>query len=471
MKKLLLINTNTESKPYPVPPLGLVMIASVLSETREVKVFDGTFTPAEELLKVIREFAPDYIGFSLRNVDDMTFDNLHYYVEDVLQQFITPVKAVSSVPLIIGGAGFSMFPEALMKKFELDYGVVGQGEAVMKALLDAIDAGNNDVLLEGLIKGKSVHSKSVITKTPAGPYFQKHSGIDQWINFDPYRQRGAYTIQTKKGCSFHCIYCTYPVIEGRSCRIRKPSDIVDEMQQAFERVGNVVFEFADSVFNDPPGHAEAICSEIIGRGLKFRMRTMGINPEHVSNELLSLMLSAGFTQIDCTPDSGSELMLQRMGKNFTMPQLCNTATLIREKNVPAMWFFILGGPGETPETINETFRFIDQYIGPEDMVHLTLGLRIYPQTPLEKIALHEGVIKANNDLLEPVFYFSKDTPHSWLKATIAEKCSTRGNCIPSFASAPSPEMMQQALKLRAEQGLDEPMFRTLLRIKNMNSQR
>lgn len=465
MKKILLINTNTETKPYPVPPLGLAMVASSLKELREVKVFDGTFTSYHELPDVITDFQPDYIGFSVRNIDDMTYDNLNYYVEDVLRNFITPVKELTKVPLIIGGAGFSMFPEILMEKFALDYGVIGQGEIVFPLLLDALDAGCSDIPLPGLITRNADGLHIECAPQSSGAYFQQHTQIDHWINFDPYRQRGAYTIQTKKGCAFHCIYCTYPVIEGASSRIRKAVDIVDEMQQAFERVGNVVFEFADSVFNDPPGHAEAICSEIIQRGLKFRMRTMGINPEHVSKELLTLMLQAGFTQIDCTPDSASETMLKRLGKNFNMDQLRNAASLIREMNIPAMWFFMLGGPGETPATIDETFDFIDHYIGPEDMVHLTSGLRIYPKTPLEKIALHEGLIPAGSDLLVPVFYFSKETPHNLLIQIIEEKCRTRGNCIPSFASAPPPEMMQQALKLRAEQGLEEPMFRTLLRIK------
>lgn len=465
MKKLLLVNTNTETKPYPVPPLGLSLLASVLEDRWELYFFDGTFRPHNELPGIIEVFQPDYIGLSIRNVDDMVYDDIHFYVDEIREKFVRPIKNISNVPLIAGGAGFSIFPEVLMQQLGLDYGIVGPAEVSFPRLLEALDKGEEPKAIPGLLSAAHQCSSPSIKDNQTDCFFTAHAAIDKWLDFTPYRNRGAYSVQTKKGCGFHCIYCTYPVIEGRCLHLRKAVDIVDEMQQASIRLGDVVFEFADSVFNDPPGHAEAICSEILRRGLRFRMRTMGVNPSGVTEELLKLMIGAGFTQIDCTPDTASPVMLKRMGKNFSLGELAGTAKLIRRLALPSMWFFMFGGPGESVDTINETFDFIDEHIDENDLVHLTLGLRIYPGTPLQQIAIAEGQIAREDDLLRPVFYFSAQTPHAFLKEYIISKCATRSNCVPSFASAPSPGMMQMAMKLRNDEHLSEPMFRTLLRIK------
>ena len=142
------------------------------------------------------------------------------------------------------------------------------------------------------------------------------------------------------------------------------------------------------------------------------------------------------------------------------------ATTIRKFNLPTMWFFLFGSPGENEDTFKETLDFIDQYINPEDLVYMASGLRVYPQTPLEKTALKEQLIKPGQSLLyPPVFYFSKGITRERLTQLIHDVSAERINCIYSAETRPSLEMMQEAHKLRAEQQLKEPMFRTLLRIR------
>jgi hypothetical protein len=158
-------------------------------------------------------------------------------------------------------------------------------------------------------------------------------------------------------------------------------------------------------------------------------------------------------------------MLGNLGKNFSLKSLTRTAQIIREMDLPAMWFFIFGGPGESEATIDETFSFIDKYIFEEDMVHVTSGLRIYPGTALAQRAKIEGRFALADGLLKPLFYFPEELPHERLLEILQKKCSTRPNCVLSSESAPPAEMMAAAQKLRMDQNLDEPMFRTLLRIR------
>jgi len=211
-----------------------------------------------------------------------------------------------------------------------------------------------------------------------------------------------------------------------------------------------------------------ICREIIDRGLQVRLRTMGVNPARVTTTLVDLMQQAGFTQIDSTPDSASPTMLANLGKNFSLADLRNTAKIIKAKAMPTMWFFLLGGPGENEQTLTETFAFIDDYVDRADMVHITEGLRIFPNTALYDQALKMGTIKPHQSLLSPHFFVEPTLGAQGLSGYITQATKSRPNCIPASASTPSPSMIKEASRRQREGGCKEPMFRTLLRLRREN---
>ena len=465
-KRVLLVNTNMEKAPYPVPPLGLCLLAASLESEFTVKVYDGVFDEGRSLIALVDQFKPDFIGFSIRNIDDVVMDRQVFYIDGILKDFILPVRKHTSVPIILGGSGFSIFPKELMLLCEADYGVVGDAEHILPLLLQRLK--NNECVGD---LPNVLHTGN--TSVKPGCYPDRRAGIslnfseiDCRIDFQPYFNKGVYSIQTKRGCSHGCIYCTYPVIEGSVFRRRDPVEIVDEIEQTHHRIGPITFEFVDSTFNDPKGHAEAICREIINRRLKIRLRTMGINPRHSSEELFELMMEAGFAQIDATPDSASPTVIRNLDKGFDLHEVQQMAKLIRKFNLPTMWFFLFGGPGEDETTFRETLDFIDEYINPEDMVYMTAGLRIYPNTPLYQIALKEGKIRSDQSILTPsVFYYSDKIGKNRLDSLMNEASRDRYNCIPALETTPPPEMMSEAMQMRNSQQLTEPMFRTLLKIR------
>ena len=463
MKKVLLVNTNEEKNPYPVPPLGVCLLASVLSGEYDVRVYDGAFAGAAGLAGAIREFPPDYFGVTIRNIDDMDILDPTCYLDGIKSSFIKIIRDMTSAPLIIGGSAFSILPEYLMQFFGADYGVTGEGEAAFPDLLRCLDAGGDPARVPGVLcAGHKGYVPAARRYDLADLPF---SEIDLKIDFTPYRARGSYPVQTKRGCAHRCIYCTYNCIEGSRYRVRPPSAIADEIEQAARRLGGVTFEFVDSTFNDPPGHAEEICRAIARRNIGVRLRTMGINPAHATPELFELMRSAGFAQVDCTPDTASQSMLVNLQKNFGIDHLRSTAAIIRESDIPTMWFFIFGGPGETEATIAETFEFIDAHISGRDMVHMTAGMRIYPGTDLYARAVRDGVLEKEDPATETRFYVSPAIGKERLFRIISESAVLRPNCIPVTETTPPPAMMAEAVKMRAERRLTEPMFRTLLRIR------
>ena len=449
-----------------MPPLGLCLLASALEARYLVEIYDGVFDEGKSLQEKVLAFGPDYVGFSIRNIDDVVADRPVFYIDRIISDFIEPVRKISSVPIILGGSGFSIFPFDVMRVTGASYGIVGEAEDILPQLLNCLDQGLDCSGIPNVIVGDSGLIREGYQLRFMKDVRRGLSEIDRRIDFNPYRQKGVYSIQTKRGCSHGCIYCSYPLIEGKKFRLRDPADIAEEIAAASNRLGFVTFEFVDSTFNDPKGHAEAICREIIRRKLKVRLRTMGINPRHASGELFELMKEAGFTQIDATPDTASPRMLKALDKGFNLDEIRKMAELIRQYDLPTMWFFLFGGPGENEETLKETFDFIDEYVNPEDLVYMNAGMRVYPNTPLYDVAVKEGLIKAGESVFHPPFYYySGLIGKKVLDQKINEAAKLRPNCLPALATVPPPAMIQEALAVRASQNLQEPMFRTLLRIR------
>lgn len=479
MKKILLVNSNTESTPYPVSPLGLCMVATATEQAGyKVKLFDGLWDQRHDddqrsrnsLTDMLHDFQPDVIGVSVRNIDDVVMEKPVYYVDEIERLFINPIKKYGKGITILGGAGYSLFPEDLLERWQFDYGIVGPGEKTLVTLLKSLENGVSQSQIPGLlvrdsnnqIKGRQRSNLPEKRSTLTVP----DPRIDTHLDFEPYRSRSSYPIQTKRGCALKCLYCSYPTLEGKTYQLRTAKDVVDEIESVIERLPDVVFEFVDSTFNHPPQHAENICRELIKRGLSVRLRTMGVNPSGVTPELVTLMREAGFTQIDCTPDSASDEMLKSLRKGFTREKLEEVVGILKDADMPTMWFFVLGGPGENDTTLDETFDFIDRFIDERDLVHITEGLRIYPKTGLAEVALLEGLIQKDESLLIPLFYVSPFLGQEKLATRVKEFVSDHYNCLRSVESSPSREMIQKAMEIRKREDIsDEPMFRTLLKVR------
>jgi len=283
MSKVLIINLNTEILPYPVAPLGLALVASSLKDRYNVKVFDAAFNTKDELIKLLNEFVPDYVGIGIRNIDNVTMRRCKWYLNDIKSSIIMPVKENFSGPIIIGGSAFNIAPREILDFFKADYGIVGEAEYKMPELLAALEQ-DKKIVLDNIISKNDISYSKQDNKRK---YIElPQADIDSFIDYGPYNTRGSYPVQTKRGCAFRCIYCSYPNIEGNRFRLREVKEIVDEIELVSQRIPDVTFEFVDSVFNAPYRHAVKICKEVIHRELKVQFRTMGVNPGTVRDELI-----------------------------------------------------------------------------------------------------------------------------------------------------------------------------------------
>ncbi|MCD4775963.1 MAG: cobalamin-dependent protein [Candidatus Aegiribacteria sp.] len=465
--KILLISSNRERHPWPVPPLGACYVASSLErEGFEVQLLDILFSgnPPSEIADRINQFAPDLVGISIRNIDNVDQQSPCFYLEDVKKNIVDPARNAASMPLVIGGSAVSIMPERIMDYLGVDYAICGEGENAFVEFARRVESGSDISSIDGLLYRK----KERIVRNPV----RRIENLDdlalprmyRWVDWKKYSLDYApYSIQTKRGCALKCSYCVYNEIEGCSYRLRDPALIVDEIEDIVANCKPNVIEFTDSTFNIPLDHAIAICREIIRRKIRTSFNTMGINPSAVTAELAGLMKEANFIEVSCTPESGSEKMLKTLGKNFTVESVELAARVLNDSGIPVVWYFLFGGPGENESTIKETFRFIDKNIGRRDLVFITSGIRVLPGAPLYGYALTTGQISVNSDLLRPVWLQPKEISIKEMLYMINREVINHSNYINLQDNSESTLLARTLKRLYSVLRLKEPLWTNIMR--------
>jgi radical SAM superfamily enzyme YgiQ (UPF0313 family) len=435
--RILLISANRERMPYPVAPLGLAYIAQALTQAgHDVQVTDLCFSAdiAVDLKQALVAFTPDLVGISLRNLDNLTYPTSVSYLPD-LDETVAIVRQHTAATICLGGSGFSLAPRALMQRVQADFGVVGEGEEAMKQLVaclakNAEPAGIPGVLRQGI--------KEFILPCALEKFsFPDRSFLDNQRYLE---EGGMANLQTKRGCPFHCIYCTYPLLEGCQVRVRPVAEVVQEMQdlQADHRVDHIYF--VDDIFNYPLDYTEALLREMIAQRVQMRWAAF-VNPQFLTAQMTALMAQAGCEGLELGVDSGSPKILKRYGKGFGVADIERACGYCSKSDLPFALYLLLGGPGEDEGTLQETVALMDR-LAPTAVIAM-LGIRIYPQTALQGIAVQEGVIAREDDLLEPRFYISPLIGPERLIAFVTEAAmKRRGWIVPGLEINISSPLME-----------------------------
>lgn len=419
--KILLLNTNRHKSPMPVVPLGACLVAEAAEKAgHEVRFLDLMFArdPLQAIEREIRGFSPGVIGISLRNIDNN--DMLHplFFAGDCLP-LLQRIRALSDAPLVLGGAAVSVMPEQLLRFTGADWAIVGEGDTAFPQLLEALSEGRWPEQLPGLawFADGEFHLNPPTREGCAGKFTVPP--FSRWLNLKAYKRNMATApLQTKLGCHFQCIYCTYSKIEGGAYRLMEPESTVEAVR-AYTAMGFRNVEFVDNVFNSPPAHCLEVCEALARTRHGARLQTYELNPLFVDDDLLAAMEAAGFVGAGITVESASSAVLARLRKGFSAEVVHRAAETVRRYRLPCLWIFMLGGPGETEATVEETLSFAQTAIRPTDAAFFTTGIRIYPGTELDRIAREQGVLdRAPDRMLSPVFYVSPEVDQGWLAARI-----------------------------------------------------
>lgn len=425
--KILLISANTEQMNMPVLPLGTACIAAAAQNAgHEVKTVNlmAQQQDIRTLLKqAVSELSPDVIGISVRNIDDQVMENCKFLLTPV-KDVIAECRNISHAPIVLGGAGYSIFPKSVLSYLGADMGIQGEGEKAFVMLLERLEQKADFSDVPGLwlpnagCRENAVPSKSLDDYAPPLPnvHLSLPSGLKDQEIFMPF--------QTRRGCPMNCSYCSTSAIEGRITRKLSPERAINLLCQ-YADAGFSRFFFVDNTFNFPASYAEALCDGIIASGINILWRCI-LYPYKVTEILAEKMAKAGCREVSLGCESGSAEILAGMNKRFRPEDVRRISKMLKKHGIGQMGFLLLGGPGETKESVRESMDFMDDLA--LEAVKITGGIRIYPHTTLADIAVREGRIAADDDLLFPKFYMAEGLG-DWLKETIAERAKSRPNWI------------------------------------------
>ncbi|NTV53689.1 MAG: radical SAM protein [Candidatus Firestonebacteria bacterium] len=412
--KILLVSANLETKPAPVYPLGVSRLATALrAHGQIVKIYDCLAQGLVELTRAVAYFNPDLIGVSLRNVDNTESAGTQNYLDGYLD-VMARLRASSQAPVVLGGTAYSIFPEALLLALQAEFGICGPGEEVLTELAQALENGQPPETVPGLIIRSGDHALRTARRTGAA---QVLPGVVRDPELADYywSQGGSLNLQTQLGCRHACVYCTYPQLDGPGCRALPAEAAAEEIRRMVSDFDASHVFITDSVFNLDPEHAERFCQALIRMGRPATW-TCFCEPGRHPGNLLKLMAQAGCTHIEFGTDALSDKVLAAYAKPFCTADILAWSRAAAAVDIHQAHFLILGGPGETMETLSETFR-VSREMRPA-VFFPYLGMRIFPNTPLYRLAVREGVLAAGDDLLAPRFYFSERTPESWLAVQV-----------------------------------------------------
>lgn len=430
MQRILLVNPNRMLPP--VAPIGLEYVAAGLREHGFEPIlcdlaFAGDWRAA--LQASLAAVQPEAIGVSIRNLDDAYFASQDFILETTAG-IIRHIRTLTGSPIVLGGAGFSIAPREILRFTGAHFGIAGDGEWAFPHLLKEVLTGRTPYDVPGAVYWASpdvVHEiapeRRDILRMPAPA--RRLADNPRY-----FAEGGQAGIETKRGCTQHCLYCVDPLAKGTQTRPRGTRSVIAEIEDLLEQ-GIDVFHLCDSECNTPPEPLHKLCDAIVHRGLGERIRWYAYAaPAPFDERLARQMAKAGCRGVNFGMDHAVPLLLERLGRAHSADDGKRAIAACRAAGLACMFDLLLGSPGETPETLKQSIAFA-QEVGP-DCIGLSCGVRVYPHTGLARLVRDQGPLNANRHLygsvddntalLRPIFYIDAaigEAIHEQVAALIA----------------------------------------------------
>jgi len=456
--RVLLVSANRERIPDPIFPLGLAYVAAAtIAAGHDVAVADLCFgrRPFHALARQVAAFGPEVVGVSIRNVDNAAYPLTVDYL-DHHRQVVATVRRATDAPVILGGSAFSILPHAYLAELGSDWGVAGEGEESFVALLAALADKRNPAAIPGVVSPRVGLAAAAPVDAPrAKAWWEGPRPARALFDYRRYVRRGGMgNLQTKRGCLFHCEYCTYPLLEGSRFRPRPAGDVVDEIAELLRDFGPHPLFFVDAILNGPHGHLEAICEEILRRGLRVRWSGYA-TPVGLDAEQARLMARAGCEGVEVGSDAVDDGQLGRLGKSFDAATVHAANHHCLEAGLRVCHTVIFGAPGETEASVRATCAAL-RAMQPTAVVAMT-GVRLYPGTPLTRRLTTAGRLHAGAGGLTPTFYVEPAVA-DFLPSYLRRQAAEAGNWVlPGLV----PPLLPASQRLFRALGVAGPLWRLL----------
>lgn len=344
------------------PPINLIYLGtSVERAGHTVKIIDcdNQEMNHNDVLQLIREWEPDIVGMSSVTV---TIESSKLLAKQIKAHF-------PHITTVVGWFHMSVEPEETMHEGpEIDYGVIGEGEVTFPELVERIVNRGDPKTVKGIIyrDGEQLvmtPERDIVTNLDDMPF----PNFDLLPGYTTGYRQAAFRaflpnpfgfLLWSRGCPFKCTYCGRQML-GQTIRHNTKEYAVDMLEHLVKRYGVRSVLFGDELFLNKKSFGEDVMEEILRRGLKLQWACQS-RVNTVRPGLLKLMRQAGCAQIAYGIESGSPQILQKIDKKATVEQALQACAWTKEAGIGSAGYFMLGNPGETPETLEETYRFIQK---------------------------------------------------------------------------------------------------------------
>ena len=413
--KVLLISANLARDPYPVYPFGISVISAAMKDRGiRTELYDPLseedYPALTKLADRIASFQPDVIGIGIRNVDSINSlsDEKNLLAPAVaIARFCR--KAAPDRPLILGGGGFTLIPEEILDLCGADWGISGPGEDAFPMLAEKLLSGNPP-------KERVLYAPSTESTPRSGDF------PDRLASYYA-RETHMLPIQFKRGCPFHCSYCSYPALEGGKIRFRDPDETAEEMRVLHERYPDTMLFFTDSVFNDPADGYLDLLDRLDG-SIPY---SGFLSPFRLDSRAVDRLARSGMISAELGIDGAADETLEGLGKNFTFAEAARSARDLHDAKIAVTANFMFGGPGETYDTIRrgiENIRSLDRIWSV-----IFSGVRILPHTPLYDRAVKLGMVPPDWNPADELYYYEPGVDRVELDRALTEAFADSPYCI------------------------------------------
>lgn len=330
----------------PLPPTDLMYLASI-AENCGFEAIIRDYSQGGNFEADLKEIQPNYL---VANIATPTFKSDMTAVQ--LAKEIVP-----SICTIVKGAPFLTYnTNTIYENPFVDYVIIGEAELTLKDILDGVP--DNEIL------GICYRENFQPVKTEKRPFnenldalpFPARHLVDNSIYRRPDNGKVQAVIKVARGCPFHCFFCLATPVSGTKVRKRSPENIVAELKECVEKYNIRNFLFWSDIFNLDREWTLELCQKIIESGLKITWSS-NTRADTMDDEMAKMMYKSGCRLVSIGVESGSQKMLDNIGKKITLDDIRNTVKILKKNKIKIYNYFVIGLPWETEETVEETIKF------------------------------------------------------------------------------------------------------------------
>lgn len=337
----------------PLPPMDLTYMAAVAEAVGiEAKIVDYSLEKNAKLqLKTDLEiFQPDYL---VVNVATTTLEN-------DLEVLKIAKEICPEVTTIVKGAHFLTENTDILYKYkDLDLVIVGEAEETLKEILLGKDYSD----IKGLcyrdgqsfkILAKYTGKRPFIKDLDSLPFPARHL-VDNKKFRRPDNNKVQAIIKVSRGCPHHCFFCLATPVSGSKVRVRSAENIIAEIKECVEKYKIKNFLFWSDIFNQDREWTINLCKKIIESGLKITWSS-NTRADTADKEMAELMYKSGCRLVSIGVESGSQYVLDKMGKKITIDQIRDTVKIFKNAKIRIYNYFVIGLPWDNEDTIEDTIQ-------------------------------------------------------------------------------------------------------------------